>query len=96
MDDDAGPSTRPKQSSNPSSAPSMSRPASHEGSQEGPSGSSSFFQSPSVSNTFAVGDANTSTVTILSRWLIVPTPTTKSPTEGTKIPAGTTTTLTKS
>ncbi|MBA0879232.1 hypothetical protein Goshw_004720, partial [Gossypium schwendimanii] len=92
MDDDAGPSTRPKQSSNPSSAPiqspgptttptqspdpavqpmipTMSRPASHEGSQEGPSGSSSFFQSPSVSNTFAVGDANTSTVTILSRWL---------------------------
>ncbi|MBA0839427.1 hypothetical protein Goarm_005151, partial [Gossypium armourianum] len=32
-----------------------------------------------VSNTFAVGDANTSTFTILSKWLIVLTPTTRSP-----------------
>ncbi|MBA0672192.1 hypothetical protein Goklo_029440 [Gossypium klotzschianum] len=42
--------------------------------------------------TFAVGDANTSTVTILSMWLIVPTPTTKYPTGGTRIPTGATTT----
>ncbi|MBA0877914.1 hypothetical protein Goshw_015631, partial [Gossypium schwendimanii] len=46
-----------------------------------------------VSNSFAVSDTNTSTVTILSRWLIVPTPTTRSPTRGTRISAGATTTL---
>ncbi|MFQ6646482.1 hypothetical protein Gotur_019919 [Gossypium turneri] len=45
-----------------------------------------------VSNRFAVGDANTSTVTILSIWLIVPTPTTRSSTGGTRIPTGATTT----
>ncbi|MFQ6636429.1 hypothetical protein Gotur_013381, partial [Gossypium turneri] len=44
-----------------------------------------------VLNSFAVGDANTSTVTILLRWLIVPTPITRYPTGGTKIPAGVTT-----
>ncbi|MBA0670060.1 hypothetical protein Goklo_028994 [Gossypium klotzschianum] len=37
-------------------------------------------------------DANTSTVTILSMWLIIPTPTTRSPTGGTRIPARATTT----
>ncbi|MFQ6666801.1 hypothetical protein Gotur_033030 [Gossypium turneri] len=45
-----------------------------------------------VSNTVAVVDANTSTFTILSRWLIVPTPTTRCPTGGTRIPAEATTT----
>ncbi|MBA0633578.1 hypothetical protein Godav_029146, partial [Gossypium davidsonii] len=45
-----------------------------------------------VSNTIAVGDANTSALTILSRWLIVPTLTTRCPTGGTRIPTGATTT----
>ncbi|MFQ6671016.1 hypothetical protein Gotur_035693 [Gossypium turneri] len=49
-----------------------------------------------VSNTVAVGDAKTSTFTILSRWLIVPTPTTRCPTERTRIPAGRTTTAARS
>ncbi|MFQ6660531.1 hypothetical protein Gotur_029016, partial [Gossypium turneri] len=39
-----------------------------------------------VSNTFTVGDANTSTVTILLMWVILPTPTTRSFTEGIRIP----------
>ncbi|MFQ6652071.1 hypothetical protein Gotur_024109 [Gossypium turneri] len=45
-----------------------------------------------VSNSFTISDANTSTVTILSRWLIVLTPTTRYPTRGTRIPARSTTT----
>ncbi|KAH1098168.1 hypothetical protein J1N35_015089 [Gossypium stocksii] len=45
-----------------------------------------------VSNTFAIDDANTSTVTILSRWVILPTPTNRSLVGGTKIPAEATTT----
>ncbi|MBA0670059.1 hypothetical protein Goklo_028994 [Gossypium klotzschianum] len=54
------------------------------------SGSSLF--SVTLSGPFSVGDANTSTVTILSMWLIIPTPTTRSPTGGTRIPARATTT----
>ncbi|MBA0878024.1 hypothetical protein Goshw_008788 [Gossypium schwendimanii] len=81
-----------------SSGPLMYRLVSYEGSQEGPSGAL-FLPNPItvwVSNSFAIGDANTFTVTILSRWLIIPTPTTRSPTKGTRIPTGATTTPTGS
>ncbi|KAH1122879.1 hypothetical protein J1N35_006039 [Gossypium stocksii] len=39
------------------------------------------------SNTFAMNNANTSRFIILSRWVILPTPTTRSPARGTTIPA---------
>ncbi|MBA0876684.1 hypothetical protein Goshw_017453, partial [Gossypium schwendimanii] len=58
-----------------------------------------FFPIPitvGVSNTFSVGDANTSTVTILSRWLIVLTPRTRSPIGGSRISTRGTTTLVRS
>ncbi|KAG8493634.1 hypothetical protein CXB51_011039 [Gossypium anomalum] len=45
------------------------------------------------SNTSAMGDANTSALIILSRWVILPAPTTRYPAGGTTISTGVTTTL---
>ncbi|KAH1130908.1 hypothetical protein J1N35_002286 [Gossypium stocksii] len=69
--------------------PPIYMPPSHEGSYEAPSGL--FFLPIPIalwdSNTFAMDDANTSRFIILSRWVILPTPTTRSPTGGNTIPA---------
>ncbi|KAG8472972.1 hypothetical protein CXB51_034896 [Gossypium anomalum] len=72
------------------SGPLIYRQPSHEGSQEGPSGSR-FLPIPItlwVSNTSAINDANTSTVTILSRWVILSTPTTRILAGVSRTPAG--------